>query len=402
MDEDLDALPASSPSSAAILAVVRHTGGVSRADLATLTGLSKAIVSERVRWLVGSGLVEETGANASTGGRRGTALSLSRSRGVVVAAEVAMTHLQVTVFSFAHELLWEERVPVSMWQGPELVLDELERATERGLAATEAHHPLCGIGVGIAGPVEFETGRTIHPPVHPDWHDQPVRDRLQQRFGVPARVDNEVNLMALAERTVGHGRNVRDLLVIKVGSFVGAGLISNGQLHRGAQGSAGSLVTSQGSAYLVEQATLLVGSGRSPLLAEATREGQEITARMVVDAARRGDEASRELLDKAAESIGQVLSVLVDFFNPAIVVVAGRPADGNDFLARIRETVYGRSLALATRDLRIVPSELGDESASLGAAIMILDEITGADLLTHTARRLSGPRGTQQPVPGRH
>jgi predicted NBD/HSP70 family sugar kinase len=321
---------------------------VSRADLATLTGLSKAIVSERVRWLVGSGLLEETGANASTGGRRGTALSLTRSRGVVVAAEVAMTHLQVTVFSFAHELLWEERVPVSMWQGPGLVLDELERAIERGLAATEAHHPLCGIGVGIAGPVEFETGRTIHPPVHPDWHDQPVRDRLQQRFGVPARVDNEVNLMALAERTVGHGRNVRDLLVIKVGSFVGAGLISNGKLHRGAQGSAGSLVTSQGSAYLVEQASVLVDSGRSPLLAEATRDGQEITARMVVEAAQRGDEASRELLDKAAESIGQVLSVLVDFFNPATIVVAGRPErfpgpDPRNHLRQVARAGHARS-----------------------------------------------------------
>ena len=394
MDEEWDGTITSSPSSAAILAAVRDSGGVSRADLAMLTGLSKAIVSERVRWLVESGLVEETGTNASTGGRRGTALSLNRTRGVVVAAEVAMTHLQVTVFSLAHELLWEERVPVAMRLGPEPVLDELERAIDRGLAATEARHPLCGIGVGIAGPVEFETGRTIHPPVHPDWHDQPVRDRLQERFGVPARVDNEVNLMALAERTVGQGREVSDLLVIKLGSWVGAGLISNGKLHRGAQGSAGSLVTSQGGDHIAEQAAILARSGRSPMLVEAGRARQDITARMVVEYAQLGDEACRELLDNAAESIGQVLSVVVDFFNPATIVVAGRMAADNDFLARIRESIYGRSLALATRDLQIVPSELGDESASLGAALMIIDEITSAELLTRTARRLSEVRRT--------
>ncbi|TWD78979.1 putative NBD/HSP70 family sugar kinase [Kribbella amoyensis] len=388
MDEDV--ITTSSPSSAAILAAIRDAGGVSRADLAARTGLSKAIVSERVRWLVESGLVEETGANASTGGRRGTALSLNRSRGVVAAAEVAMTHIQVTVYSLAHELLWEERVPVSMRQGPGVVLGELEEAIGRGLAATEAHLPLCGIGVGIAGPVEFETGRTIHPPVHPDWHDQPVRDRLQDRFGVPARVDNEVNLMALAERTVGKGREVRDLLVIKLGSWVGAGLISNGKLHRGAQGSAGSLVTSQGGDQIAEQAELLAKSGRSPRLAAAVEAGQEITAQLVVECAQRGDAACRELLDKAAEHIGQVLSVVVDFFNPATIVVTGRMAAGNDLLARIRETIYGRSLALATRDLQIVPSALGDEAASLGAALMIIDEITSAQLLTRTAVQLSG------------
>lgn len=392
MDEDLDGHPTSSPSSAAILAAIRDAGGGSRADLATLTGLSKAIVSERVRWLVESGLVEETGANASTGGRRGTALSLSRSRGVVVAAEVAMTHLQVTVFSLARELLWEERVAVSMRQGPEPVLVELERTIEQGLTATEAHHPLCGIGVGIAGPVEFETGRTIHPPVHPDWHDQPVRDRLQERFGVPARVDNEVNLMALAEQTVGQGQKVRDLLVVKLGSWVGAGLISNGRLHRGAQGSAGSLVTTLGGDQIAEQAELLARSGRSTMLAEASRAGQDITARLVVECAQLGDTACRELLDNAAENIGKVLSVVVDFFNPATIVVAGRMASGNDFLARIRESIYGRSLALATRDLQIVPSELGAESASLGAAIMIIEEITSAGLLARTARRLSDAR----------
>ncbi|TCC61918.1 ROK family transcriptional regulator [Kribbella pittospori] len=389
MDEVLDTNPMSSPSSAAILAAIRDTGGVSRADLATSTGLSKAIVSERVRWLVGSGLVEETGANASTGGRRGTALSLSRSRGVVVGAEIAMTHLQVTVFSLAHELLWEERVTVSMRQGPEPVLNALERAVEKGLTATKAHHPLCGIGVGIAGPVEFETGRTIHPPVHPDWHDQQVRDRLQERFGVPARIDNEVNLMALAEQMVGQGQQVRDLLVIKLGAWVGAGLVSNGKLHRGAQGSAGSLVTTQGGDHIAEQAELLATSGRSAMLAKASTAGQEISARLVVECAQLGDTACRELLDKAAENIGQVLSVVVDFFNPATIVVAGRMAGDNDFLARIRETIYGRSLALATRDLQIVPSALGPESASLGAAIMIIDEITSAGLLTRTARRLS-------------
>lgn len=379
-------------SAAAMVGVVRRSRtGASRAEIGTATGLSKAVVSERIRALVGAGLLEEAGAFDSTGGRRATRIRF-RSNLVVVAAEIAMTHVRAAVVTLTGRILADEKLPLSMRLGPDTVLAELEtlatRQLSRARAATGGTLILCGIGAGVAGPVEFATGRTIQPPVHPDWHDQPVRDRLAVRFGVPAWVDNEVNLMALAEQHQGAGTQVADSLVVKIGSWVGAGLISNGRLHRGAQGSAGSLVTTAGGDDIAARAELLAISGQSTGLAAAAADGP-ISAQVVAQLAQLGDEDCRQILGEAAEDIGTVLSVLVDFFNPAVLVVTGGVASGGDaFLARIRETIYGRSLALATRDLRIVPSELGPDAAILGAAVMAVEELTTPATLGDTLTRL--------------
>ncbi|WP_116952855.1 ROK family protein [Jiangella endophytica] len=387
-------------SAAAVAGVIRAAAdGASRTEIGAVTGLSKAVVSERVRALVDAGLLEEAGEFGSTGGRRATRVRF-RSDLVVVAAEIAMTHVRAAVVTLPGRILADEKLPLSMQEGPERVLTALESLIERQLAGAResAAGPLvlCGVGVGIAGPVEFATGRTVHPPVHPDWHDQPVRDRLSVRFGVPVWTDNEVNLMALAEQHRGAGAGVADSLVVKIGSWVGAGLISNGRLHRGAQGCAGSLVTTAGGDDIAARAELLALSGQSTALAAAANAGRPVTAQLVAELAQLGDDDCRRILDEAAEDIGTVLSVLVDFFNPAVVVVTGGVASGGGaFLARIRETIYGRSLALATRDLRIVPSSLGADAAILGAAAMAVDELTSAAGLGDTLARLGTSAATR-------
>ncbi|MFD4957765.1 ROK family protein [Microbacterium sp. NPDC058389] len=387
-------------SAAAVVSVVRLSdGGASRAEIGDTTGLSKAVVSERVRALVDAGLLEEAGELGSTGGRRATRISFRADR-VVVAAEIAMTHIRAAVVTMTGEMLAEQKISVAMRQGPEEVLQTLEDLIDDQLEQAQRAHAhglvLCGIGVGVAGPVEFTTGRTVHPPVHPVWHDQPVRDRLAVRFGVPAWADNEVNLMALAEQHLGSGVGVDDSLVVKIGSWVGAGLISNGRLHRGAQGSAGSLATTAGGDDIAARAELLAISGQSEALARAAKRAP-ITAQVVAELAQLGDTDCRRVLDDAAEDIGKVLSVLVDFFNPAVVVVAGGVASGGgEFLARIRETIYRHSLALATRDLRIVPTVLGADSAILGAAVMTIDELTTPAALGGMLARLSAATVTNE------
>ncbi|WP_426320679.1 ROK family protein [Microbacterium sp. E-13] len=370
-------------STAAVLASIRSArDGVSRVDIARATGLSKAIVTERVRSLADAGLIVEAGELDSTGGRRATRLML-RDRLVVVGAEIAMTHIRASIINFRADVLAEKTLPLSMKEGPDIVLEALEAAIADLLASIEPL-VLCGIGVGVAGPVEFSTGRPVHPPVHPDWHDQPVRDRLAVRFGVPAWVDNEVNLMALAEQELGAGVGVPNSLTIKIGSWVGAGLISNGKLHRGANGSAGSLVTSAGGDAIAARAEELAVTGQSRSLS-AVLGTRPITAQLVGELAALGDDDCRQILDEAAEDIGRVISVLVDFFNPSLLVVAGGVTSGGDeLLAHLRKTVYERSLALATRDLRIERSDLGHNAAIHGAALMATTELTSPAMLSTT------------------
>jgi predicted NBD/HSP70 family sugar kinase len=391
---ELDGLaPAVAEGISACFGAVRGSMARTRVEIASHTGMSRAIVTERVRVLTELGLLVESGELTSTGGRPAIGLRVGGDSGVVLAVEIAMTHVFVAVSDIAGAFIDEERVDIPMADGPAIVLAAAETLMESLLKRAAGPAPLVGIGVGVAGPVEFASGRTIHPPVHPDWHDQPIRDRFATKFGVPVWVDNEVNLMALAELEIGSAHGESDVLVFKIGSWVGAGLVSNGHLHRGARGSAGSLETSAGGDDIAQQAELLVLSGQSRGLTEAVNAGQEITARLVFELASAGDEACLQLLDSAAEDIGRVMAVMTDFFNPSLIVVSGGIAiSGDAFLARIREVVYGRALALATRDLRIVRSELGYRAVAHGAVAVTVQQLFRPDQLDQTLARVTNAR----------
>jgi len=389
-DAGLDVLGASpevAASTSAVLDAVRVSGCVSRPEIVRRTGLGKALVTERVRALRTWGVLVEQGQLASNGGRPAQRLKFNSELGYVLAAEIGMTHLVVSAADLSGRLATSMRRQIEMSLGPEAVMAVVASLMTNIIQDQHVNTagPLCGIGVGVAGPVEHATGRTIYPPVHPDWHDQPIRDLLQQRFDVPVWVDNEVNLMALAEYRNGAAQGHDNALIFKLGSWVGAGLISNGNLHRGAQGCAGSLASTSGGEAITKAAAELFHSGDSPRLAQAVDGGAELSVQLVAECAERGDAACQRLLDRAAQDIGKVMAVVVDFFNPSVVVAAGGLVHNSDaLLASIRQHLYGSALALATRDLQVVRSQLDEDAGSLGAALMTLDRIFAPERLSRT------------------
>ena len=106
---------------------------------------------------------------------------------------------------------------------------------------SERASDLWGIGIGLPGPVDFSSARTIAPPIMPGWDRYDVRGHLVDRFGCAVWVDNDVNLMVIGEARDGLARGENDVVYIKIGTGIGAGLISNGRIHRGAQGCAGDI-----------------------------------------------------------------------------------------------------------------------------------------------------------------
>jgi predicted NBD/HSP70 family sugar kinase len=219
----------------------------------------------------------------------------------------------------------------------------------------------------------------------PGWDAYPVRERLMERYGVPVWVDNEVNTMALGELRAGAGISEADLVYLKIGTGIGSGLISGGRLHRGAQGCAGDighmamadgnsvicrcgnvgcLEALAGGAAIARDGQQAAERGRSRFLADLASLNHPITAADVAAAAQHGDAFSVELLSRCGRRVGEALATVVNIFNPSLIIVGG-----------IRETVYGRSLPLATRDLRIIRSSLGDAAGLIGAAFMVIDEL---------------------------
>ena len=414
------ALPAASDlldGTAVVLDAVRLDGCRSRAEISERTGLGRATVAQRVADLLSAGLLDETGSVPSTGGRRPRRLRFRADAGYLLTADLGATSVDVALADLGGSILEHRNESADISVGPESILGRVEELfDELGRSAGDGVGPLWGIGVGVPGPVEFETGRPVAPPIMPGWDGYPIRERLQARYGAPVWVDNDVNIMAMGDWRAGVAQAHRNVVFVKIGTGIGAGLISDGQLHRGSQGSAGDVGHIQvvdegvvcrcgnigclealaGGQALARDAELEARAGRSRLLAEMLARDGILTAVDVASAAAHGDSASVELLQRSARFVGSMLASVVNFFNPSLIVIGGGVAGAGDlYLATIRETVYRRSLPLATRSLQIVPSGLGSRVGVMGAAAMVADELFSHEHLAATlVRRAAPPAGT--------
>ncbi|WP_208416161.1 ROK family protein [Saccharomonospora amisosensis] len=394
---------------AAVLDLVRTGTARTRPEIGRLSGLGRTVVTQRVNQLTELGLVEEGALGPSSGGRAPRELRFRARAGVVLAAELGATSIGVGVTDLAGYVLAEHEEPADIGVGPEQVLSRVEELFDELLARVRAEHDerlaVWGVGIGLPGPVEFAAGRPSAPPIMPGWDGYPVRDRLAARFDAPVWVDNEVNTMALGELRAGSARGQRDILYVKIGTGIGAGLVSGGRLHRGSQGCAGDighaavadeaevvcrcgntgcLEAYAGGAALARDGTEAAREGHSKILADVLTRAGTITAADVSHAAQRGDRAAVELLMRAGRLIGSLLATLVSFYNPALVIIGGGVAGAGDLLlAAVRESVYRRSLPLATRELRITRSTLSDRAGLVGAAFMVIDELFAAERLAH-------------------
>jgi glucokinase-like ROK family protein len=249
----------------------------------------------------------------------------------------------------------------------------------------------------------------------PGWDGHPIADRFRDRYGAPAWVDNDVNVLALGEWREGIARGHSNVVFVKIGTGIGAGIISDGSLHRGAQGAAGDVGHIQviddptvvcrcgnigcleavaGGFAIARQAERAAQEGRSPILAGVLERRGRLTAADVAESASHGDAASTEMLQRAGRLIGTMLAGVVNLLNPSLIVIGGGVAAAGDvLLASIRESVYRRSLPLATRHLLVIPSSLGESGGVIGTAAMVLDELFSDINLTATLARGEVPLG---------
>ena len=387
-----------------VLDEIRLGRARSRADLVETTGLSRAVVAQRIGELIDRGLVVEGDRGPSTGGRPPRQLSFRSDAGHVLVADLGATSIDVAVTTLDGRILGHTDEPADIAAGPEVALARVGELFD-GLRASRRALPgrLWGIGVGVPGPVEFRTGRPISPSIMPGWDRYPIRERLGSRYGAPVWVDNDVNVIALGEWRSGVAAGHDNVVVVKIGTGIGAGIIADGRLHRGAQGSAGDvghihvsddrtivcrcgntgcLEAHAGGEAIARDAERAAREGRSERLAAVLDARGAVTAEDVARAASFGDPVALDLLQAAGRRVGLMLASVVNFFNPSLVVIGGGVAQSGDaLLASIREVVYGRALPLATRDLLVQRSSLGSLGGVIGASAMVVDQLFARESL---------------------
>ena len=382
-----------------VLDLVRNHTALSQPEIVRLSGLGRTVVARRVSELKAVGLLEEGALGLSTGGRAPRQLIFRGDAGVLLVAELGASSLAVGLADLTGRLLKDHEEPARVeldGADPGLTLNRMESLFDdlyEGLPVPRP--PIWGIGIGVLGPVDVETARPTQLPVIPGWGDYPIRERFGSRYDAPVWVDNEVNLMALGEYRQGVGKGTDELIFIKVGSGIGAGIITGGRLQRGAQGAAGEV----GHITVVEDESVTCWCGNtgcaqelasgnaiardavdatphSPYLKQVVANGQLVDARAVAAGAAVGDPTCLELLIRAGRYIGRMAAMLVNICNPAMIIIGGAVARAGDpFLAAIRQEIYRQSFPLASRDLRVSLSPLSDRAGLVGAACMVSDEL---------------------------
>ncbi|MEU4700401.1 ROK family transcriptional regulator [Nonomuraea dietziae] len=366
-----------------VLTLIGSGSATTRSDLARITGLARSTISQRVDALIERGLVEETQGGDSTGGRPARQLRLHAEDHAVAGVDLGATHCRIALMDLTGRLLAAAEDPMRISEGPETVLDHVERRIHALLE--DAGRPptaLRAMGLGVPGPVEFATGRPNNPPIMPGWNGYPIPDR----FTTMILVDNDVNVMALGEHRNAFPE-VAHLLFVKVGTGIGCGIVAGGGLHRGAQGSAGDIghirVSGHDQAFCHcgNTACLEAVAGGGALARRLTDLGFSAeTGSDVVTLVQNGNTQALRLVREAGRLIGEVLAGLVNFFNPEVIVIGGVLARVHEhLLAGVRETVYRRSLPLATHDLVIVPSRTGVNAAALGAGTLAIEHYLAPD-----------------------
>ncbi|WP_076998036.1 ROK family protein [Variovorax sp. KK3] len=379
----------------ALLETTFWSAGGSRHAMAEQLSFSKSKANALIAGLVDQGLLTEAGLQRSSGGRRAENLQLHGDLGVLIGVDIGATSLDVAVLRPDLSVLAHHAEAADVREGPGTVLARVRRLMHELLARCGfAPRQVIGIGIGVPGPVNFEIGQLVNPPLMPAWDSFSIRDYLREDYTAPVFVDNDVNLMALGELW-RLKRTLSNFLVIKVGTGIGCGIVCHGEVYRGAAGSAGDVghicvdqdgpLCHCGNVGCVEamaagpaitrMAVQAAEAGESSALAERLRTQGRIDAVDVGQASRAGDAAANAIVQKAGQRIGQMLASIVNFFNPSHVFIGGGITHiGPLFLAALRQSVYHRSLALSTRHLEIQYTPLGAQAGLVGAGVLAMHE----------------------------
>ncbi len=385
-----------------LLELVRSGRAHTRSDLRRVTGLSRTAVVSRVTALADAGLLLLGEELVSTGGRPPGSLMFNNEAGVVLAAAIGRSRSQVAVFDLLGNELGASSVDHEIAAGPDAVMPVV--ADNLATLLVDIDRAVLGIGISLPGTIDPERGVSVDSPVIAGWDGVDLAPYLEALGPAPIFVGNDADVLARSER-LGHAATYDDLIVVKASTGLGLGIIAEGRVVSGHLGGAGEIGHTKvdaaagrpcrcGDTGCLE--TIAAGWALLPQLAELGRPVEHI--RDLTALAVAGDPEAKQLLRESGRRLGELLAVAINLLNPQAVVIGGDMAAAFDvYAAGVRESVYARASALATRDLQFVPATFGDRSGVVGCAAMALDQVLSPAAVD---ARLSGRSG-RVPEPGR-
>jgi predicted NBD/HSP70 family sugar kinase len=369
-----------------LLRAIWSETGLSRAELARRTGLARATVSDIVAGFVDLGVVSEAEAAPSNGGRPPIQLEFQDGWRHLIGLELGASHVSGVRTDLRGRVVGRFSVDLEVESDPIGTLAAMDAGIAE-LLALDADTPVLGIGLGAPSPLRTSAPGRLATHLYPRWAEIDLAAHLPAVHGLPALLDNDANLGALAEHWWGDGQAVADVAYIKLATGVGAGIVIGGDIHRGATGIAGEIGHTTIDMHGPRCRCGLNGCleafvGTSSLLARAAARldaGRhngppvKLTVPGLIRLAHDGDPVARDVIATAGAWLGVAVANLLNLVNPAKVVLGGRLTDAGALLVdpmlhALAERSTWNTLAGST----VTISQLGDDAIALGAATLVL------------------------------
>jgi len=372
-----------------VLRAIYDRSEVSRAELARLTGLTRTSVSALVAELLRNGLIEELGPGPSTGGKAPIMLRMRPGARYAIGLDLGESVFSGALVDLRGDVVKSAEVPLDGRNGDEaveIVYDLIDSLIERNGQAE-----LLGVGIGAPGLVDSRSG-VVRWSVNLDWTDLPLGSMVSKRFGLATVVANDTQAAAVAESTYGPTPWPQNLIVVRVGRGIGAGIILDGKLYNGDGAGAGEIGHSIFSDVSVDERTERCRCGRlgcletvasmSSMVAAAHRLQPSIDddASLIL-AFRAGDQHACEVVMRAAHMLGEGIAALIAALNINHVLLIG-PAThlGDEWLDAVRSQTEKSALPLLARATKIELGETRIDDVVIGASALLMTQELGLSL----------------------
>ncbi|HAA63934.1 MAG TPA: transcriptional regulator [Thermoanaerobacter sp.] len=376
-----------------ILNIIRKMGPISRADIAKETNLTPPTVTNIVNKLIAENIVMEYKVGESNGGRPPVLIKLNPDFMSIIVIHISTYNLHQYTLDAELKTKKKEKNSIRGLKQEE-VLELLTSVLDK--AIKESPQNVSGIGIVVRGPVKMKEGISVFAP-NIGWRNVPLKSIVEERFGIPTYVINDVRAMALGEFHMGKAKDVENMIFLKVGYGIGSAILINGRIYTGASDGAGEIghttidvagpQCSCGNYGCFE--ALASEKALVNLVVKSIKEGidsivyqmaegmlDSVTPEMIYEAAKLNDKLAVNALKTIGRYLGIGIANTINTFNPELILIGGGIVQARELIEDIIiETAKKRTFENSFSSCRIAFAELGDDATLIGAANMVMDEV---------------------------
>ena len=381
----------------AVLKVIKDNGSLSRAEIAKLTGLTPASVTNITKFLIEDKFLIESKVGESSGGRPPIILELNADARYVIGVGIGVGVIDVVITNLSANIIIKKSIIIEDERYDyDLVFKKLVNLINEVVESSQIdQEKILGVGVALHGIVNARTGVSIHA-LYYGWKNKNIKEKLEQELGLTVCVDNYVRAMALGESWFGATKDIANFVTLNISNGIGAGIIINNTPYYGVDFSAGEighivveadgdkcncgnygcLETVASNNNITRKAIKLIKQGVNSSLSRDVNDINNLSIEDICKAAKEGDELSITILKEAARYIGVAITNLINILNPTAIVVVGEIFENTTYtIETLNEIVKNRGLKLLSENVRIIRSLLGRDAAVVGASTLVIQEI---------------------------